>query len=65
MTSLPVFQSIEAEKRTAGPPGPDEDAFAGRFSGVAPGDAIPRKNAIAKVPISRAGKIPNAEQTLL
>jgi hypothetical protein len=56
---------MEAEKRTAGGPGADEDAFAGRFSGVARGDAIAKKNTTAKVPISRAGKIPNGEQTLL
>ena len=65
MTSLPVFQSIEAEKRTADPLGVDEDAFAGRFSGVAAGDATAKKKTIAKIPVTRATKIPNGEQTLL
>jgi hypothetical protein len=43
----------------------DEDAFAGRFSGPAPGDAIAKKNTMAIAPVSRAAKIPNGEQTLL
>jgi hypothetical protein len=65
MTSFPVFQSIEAEKRTADVAGADEDGFAGRFSGLAPGDAIAKKNTIAIAPTSRAAKIPSGEQTFL
>jgi hypothetical protein len=63
MTSFPVFQSIEAEKSIAGVLG--ADAFAAGFSGLAPGDAVAKKNAIAITPVSRAAKIPNAEQTFL
>src|SRR6266404_3974220 len=63
MTSFPVFQSIEAEKSIADVLG--ADVFAGRFSGLAPGDAIAKKNTIAIAAVSRAAKIPNAEQTFL
>jgi hypothetical protein len=65
MTSFPVFQSIEAEKRIAVLAGADEDGFAGRFSGLAPGEAIAKKNTIAIALVSRAAKTPNGEQTLL
>lgn len=65
MTSLPVSQSIEAEKRITGVEATDGDGFAGRFSGLAPGHAIVKNNAIAIVSVNRADKTPNGEQTLL
>jgi len=50
MTSLPVFPINRGRKKNCGPTGPDEDAFAGRFSGVAPGDAIRERTRSQKFP---------------
>ena len=62
MTSLPVVQSMEAEKRIEAE---DGDASARRFSRGAAGDAIAISNTTAMLRVTRAAKTPNGEQTLL
>jgi hypothetical protein len=62
MTSLPVFQSIEAEKRRE----PEDGTASARSSSRgAAAETIAKRNTTAIIRVTLAAKTPNGKQTLL